>query len=77
MGWSSEAGITISAAMSMGRFQYGIRQSPEMVNQMTSMDRVIEFGKTHPEAPLESSKGFYTVYCDWVFVWKPVWLLMF
>ena len=55
---SSEAGLIISAAMSMARFQYGIRQSAEMVNQMTSVDRVIEYGKISPEVQHKSSAGY-------------------
>ncbi len=54
---SGEAGLIISAAMSMIELEYGIRQSAEMMNQMTSVDRVIEYGRLPSEAPLESSKG--------------------
>lgn len=43
--------------MSMIELEYGIRQSAEMMNQMTSVDRIIEYGRLPPEAPLESSKG--------------------
>ena len=50
---NSEAGLMISVAMSLGRFQFGIRQSAEMENQMTSVDRVIEYSKLPAEASLE------------------------
>ena len=36
-----------------GLFQWCIRQSAEVVNQMVSVERVLSFGKIEPEAPLE------------------------
>ena len=54
----SEAGLVISSAMSLtGYFQWAIRQSAESENQMTSVERVIEYSKLPSEAPLESEKG--------------------
>ena len=50
---NSEAGLIISVAMSLARFQYGIRQSAEMEIQMTSVDRIIEYSKLPSEASLE------------------------
>ena len=47
----------MAAALGMARFNYGIRQSAEMVNQMTSVHRIIEYGRIPPEAPLESSES--------------------
>lgn len=55
----SEAGLIIATAMSLYEFQYAVRQSAEMANEMTSVDRVIEYGQLPSEAPLES--GFPTV----------------
>ncbi len=52
---SGEVGLIISAAMGLALFQYGMRQSAEMVNLMTSVDRIIEYGKLLPEAPLPQS----------------------
>ena len=51
----SEAGLIISTAMSLYEFQYAVRQSAEMANQMTSVDRVIEYGQIPSEAPFKSS----------------------
>lgn len=58
----SAAGLIISSALSMSKFQYGIRQSAETENQMTSVERVIEYSKLPSEAPLESSQGFRFVF---------------
>ena len=54
----SEAGLVITSSIALlGQFQWGIRQSAEVENQMTSVERVVEYGKLSSEAPLESSKG--------------------
>ena len=54
----SEAGLAISSAMMLaGSFQWGIRQSTEVENQMTSVERVIEYSNLESEAALESPPG--------------------
>lgn len=40
-----------------GMFQWGVRQSAEVENQMTSVERVIEYSRLTPEAPLQSKPG--------------------
>lgn len=53
-----EIGLAISSAMMLsGMFQWGVRQSAEVENQMTSVERVMEYSRLEPEAPLESEKG--------------------
>jgi hypothetical protein len=48
-----EVGLAISACMSLtGGLQYGMRQSAEVENQMTSVERVAEYGRLESEAGL-------------------------
>ncbi|XP_045033103.1 ATP-binding cassette subfamily C member 4 isoform X4 [Daphnia magna] len=54
----SEAGLAISSAMALtGMFQWGVKQSAEVENQMTSVERVIDYSKLPSEAPLDSASG--------------------
>jgi len=45
----------ISLAMSLGRFQFGMRQAAELENQMTSVDRIVQYGQLPSENVLEAS----------------------
>ncbi|XP_064120685.1 ATP-binding cassette sub-family C member 4-like [Macrobrachium nipponense] len=53
-----DIGLAISSAMMLsGMFQWGVRQSAEVENQMTSVERVLEYSKLEPEAPLETDES--------------------
>ena len=59
---TSHAGLVITAAVALnGTFQWGVRQSVEVENQMTSVERVMEYGQLPSEAALESSKGCHYI----------------
>ena len=53
-----DIGVVLSVCLSMtGTAQWGMRQSAEMENMMTSVERIQEYGKLEEEAPLETEKG--------------------
>lgn len=52
---ASAIGLAISSAISLlNGFQVGVQQSTEVENQMTSVERVIEYSRIESEADLES-----------------------
>ncbi|ODM94173.1 hypothetical protein Ocin01_12506 [Orchesella cincta] len=52
---SGSVGLAISSVLTLtGTFQWGMRQSAETENLMTSVERTIEYTKIKPEAKLES-----------------------
>ncbi|KZC06945.1 Multidrug resistance-associated protein 4 [Dufourea novaeangliae] len=49
-------GLAITQSIGLtGMFQWGMRQSTELENQMTSVERVLEYSKIESEPPLESA----------------------
>ncbi|XP_033637557.1 multidrug resistance-associated protein 4-like [Asterias rubens] len=51
---SGVIGLSLTYAINlMGAFQWGVRQSAEVENQMTSVERVCQYIDIEPEAPLE------------------------
>ncbi|KAK5646965.1 hypothetical protein RI129_005429 [Pyrocoelia pectoralis] len=53
---SGNVGLAITQSLGLtGMFQWGMRQSAEMENQMTSVERVLEYNKIEHERALESA----------------------
>ncbi|KMQ90611.1 multidrug resistance-associated protein, partial [Lasius niger] len=49
-------GLAITQSIGLtGMFQWGMRQSAELENQMTSIERILEYSKVESEPPLEST----------------------
>ncbi|XP_029315504.1 multidrug resistance-associated protein 4-like isoform X2 [Cottoperca gobio] len=50
-------GLALSYAVTLtGMFQWGVRQSAEIENMMTSVERVVEYAELQSEAPWETDK---------------------
>jgi len=55
---SGSLGLAISSVLSLsGTLQWGMRQSAETENLMTSVERALEYSKLESEAELESKPG--------------------
>ncbi|KAF7669999.1 hypothetical protein LDENG_00090130 [Lucifuga dentata] len=54
---AGSVGLALSYSVTlMGMFQWGVRQSAELENMMTSVERVVEYTELETEAPWETSK---------------------
>ncbi|XP_050968338.1 multidrug resistance-associated protein 4 [Labeo rohita] len=54
---AGDVGLALSYAVTlMGMFQWGVRQSAEVENMMTSVERVVEYTELESEAPWETEK---------------------
>ena len=53
-----EVGVVLTACIGLtGAIQWGMRQSAEMENLMTSVERVLEYGKLGEEAELVNEEA--------------------
>ena len=69
-----DIGVALTACITLtGSLQYGIRQSAEAENLMTSVERVMDYGELESEADLTSPKES-TPFSDGVIQFKNVWL---
>jgi ATP-binding cassette subfamily C (CFTR/MRP) protein 4 len=56
--YGGDVGLAITQAIGLtGLIQKGIRQSAELENQMTAVERVLEYSQVEKEPPLESRAG--------------------
>jgi hypothetical protein len=56
--YGGDVGLAITQATGLtGMLQWGIRQMAEMENQMTSVERVLEYTAVESEPPLDSAPG--------------------
>jgi ATP-binding cassette subfamily C (CFTR/MRP) protein 4 len=54
--FGGDVGLAITQVIGLtGMLQFGIRQSAEMENQMTAVERVLEYIEVEKETPLASS----------------------
>ncbi|XP_067315093.1 ATP-binding cassette sub-family C member 4-like [Pseudorasbora parva] len=54
---AGDVGLALSYAVTlMGMFQWGVRQSAEVENMMTSVERILEYTELESEAPWETQK---------------------
>lgn len=54
---SGQVGLAILSSINLiGLCQWGMRQSAELENQMTSVERIIEYAELPSEPPLESDE---------------------
>ncbi|XP_044730120.1 ATP-binding cassette sub-family C member 4-like isoform X2 [Chrysoperla carnea] len=56
--FSGNAGLAISQSLILtGMLQYGMRQTAEVMNNLTSVERILQYTKLEKEGPFESEPG--------------------
>jgi len=70
--FGGNVGLAITQAIGLtGMFQWGMRQSAELENQMTSVERVLEYTNAPQEDALQSSLGNYEQF-EYIFIIKNI-----
>jgi ATP-binding cassette subfamily C (CFTR/MRP) protein 4 len=65
--YGGDVGLAITQSIGlMGMIQWGMRQSAELENNMTSLERVLEYTNVESEPPLDSPPGkcFLKIFCS-------------
>jgi ATP-binding cassette subfamily C (CFTR/MRP) protein 4 len=58
--YGGDVGLAITQSVGLiGMIQWGMRQSAELENSMTSLERVLEYTGVESEPPLDSPPGKY------------------
>ena len=64
-------GLAISQSLILnGMLQHGMRLTAEVVNQMTSVERVLEYTKVVKERDLETHPGKYSIFSSFLTRWS-------
>ena len=62
--YGGDVGLAITQAVGlMGMIQWGMRQSAELENNMTSLERILEYTTVESELSLESLPGGFSFSC--------------
>lgn len=57
-------GLAITQTIGLsGLFQWGLKQSAELENQMTSVERILEFTNIEHESDLHSVRSVFLFFC--------------
>jgi ATP-binding cassette subfamily C (CFTR/MRP) protein 4 len=58
--YGGDVGLAITQCIGLiGMIQWGMRQSAELENSMTSLERILEYTSVESEPPLDSPPGKY------------------